>query len=171
MEEVLKELKSISKALNDSSDSLTSTLTEINDEINKLNLGIEVWLERSPLFPGRRKVPEDSSTPYANTVEEGALILGYARTPEGWGLAVKEVDFQEGGYEGDSKSPLREPHEKKVVPLLKTTRTVRAAAIRLIPSVLKALKKEGNRLLKEIQQRQNIRLKMAKKLAKDLKHP
>jgi hypothetical protein len=56
-------------------------------------------------------------------------------------LAVKEVGFHEGGYEGDSKSPLREPLGKKVVPMLKTTHTVRATAIRLIPSVLKALKK------------------------------
>ncbi|HVP79322.1 MAG TPA: hypothetical protein VMV04_15665 [Thermodesulfobacteriota bacterium] len=56
------------------------------------------------------------------------------------------------------------------MPLLKTTRTVLAAAIRLIPSLLKALKKEGNRLLKDVQQGQKIRLKVAKKLAKDMKN-
>jgi len=170
MEEVLKELKSISEALNDSSDSLNSTLTEINNEINKLNLGIEVWLERSPLIlVNGKEAPENPPTPNDNTVGEGALILGYARTSEGWGLAVKEVKFQEGFYGRDSKFLLRETHEKKVVSLLKTPRPVRAAAIRLIPFLLKALKKEGYRLLKDVQKAQKIRWKIAKKLAKNNK--
>ena len=169
MEEVLKELKSISEALNNSSDSLNSTLTQINDEINKLNLGIEVWLERSPLILVNGKAPENPPTPNDHTLEEGALILGYARTSEGWGLAVKEAKFQEGFYGRDAKLLLRETHEKKVVPLLKTPRPVRAAAIRLIPFLLKALKKEGYHLLKDVQKAQKIRWKIAKKMAKNNK--
>jgi hypothetical protein len=169
VEEVLKELKSISEALNDSSDSLNATLTEINNEIKKLNLGIEVWLERSPLVLVSGKALENPPMAYDNTVEEGTLILGYARTSEGWGLAVKEVKFQEGFYGRDSKFPLRETHEKKIVPLLKTPRPVRAAAIRLIPFLLKALKKEGYHLLKDVQKAQKIRWKIAKKLAKNNK--
>lgn len=164
MEETLKELKSISKVLNDSSDTLTSTLSEINKEINKLNLGVQIWLEGSPLLPGRRKAPpQNYPTPYVHTIEEGALILGYARTSEGWGLAVKEVDIQEGFFEGDSEYPVRDILEKsKPMPLLKTTRAVRAAAIRLIPLLLQSLKDEGNKLLDDIE--------VAKKLAKNIRN-
>lgn len=164
MEEVLKELKSISEVLNDSSDSLTATLTEINQEINNLNLGIQVWLVDSPLAPGRRRAaPQNYPTPYVHTIEEGASILGYARTSEGWGLAVKKVDFQEGFYEGDSDSPFTDVlEETRPVPLLKATRTVRADAIRLIPSLLERLKHEGNKLLKDIE--------VAKELVKNIKN-
>jgi hypothetical protein len=164
MEEVLKELKSISEVLNDTSDSLTTTLTEINQEINNLNLGIQAWLESSPLISGRRRpAPENYPTPYVHTVEEGALILGYARTTEGWGLAVKEADIQEGFYEGDSDCPFTEALEKtKPMLLLKAARPVRAAAIRLIPLLLQSLKDEGNKLLKDIA--------VAKKLVKNIKN-
>lgn len=157
MEEVLKELKSISQALNDSSDSLTSTLTEINQKINNLNLGVEVWLD-SPLVSGKRRAPsENYPTPFVHTVEEGALLLGYARTSGGWGLAVKEVDFQDGFFEGDSGCPFREVLEKtKPVLLTKATRTVRAAAMRLIPLLLERLKDEGKRLLNDVEVAKNL---------------
>jgi len=164
MEEILKELKSISEALNGSSDSLTSTISQINEEINKLNLGIEVWLWGSPLQQGKRSVVSSSHpTPNVSSLQSGALILGYARTSEGWGLAVQEVDLEEGFYEGDSDYPFTNVLEKgKPMPLLRTTRTVRYAAVRLIPLLLQSLKDKGNNLLKDIT--------VAKELVKNIKN-
>ena len=81
MLENIKELKSVASRLNETSDSLTEALTQINNKLSEMNIGLTVWLPGPPLTS--RSIEKDRATlkdVYSVVIKE---ILGYCKTKTG----------------------------------------------------------------------------------------
>lgn len=160
--EIIKELKTTATHLNNSSDDLTKALTEINEKLNAMNLGITVWLGAGAgglaLSSKVIERPKNAQR-FVESAEEKEL-LGYAKTDRGWGLAVKIVREEYGYFEGDSSCPFTTPIELETKLLLDSSREKRVAAISLLPDLLSMLKESAEKTISDIEQ--------AKKLAAEL---
>lgn len=158
MSEDIKELKSLASRLNASTDALIGTLTQINEKLNALNLGISVWLEGPPL--DSKLVEKPAGTTGDVYCVESKDLLGYAKTKAGWGLAVKSMRIEHGYFEGDRNAPFANPIDLGDKPLLESSRGLRVEAIKLLPELIKLLKEEANRTIGSIEE--------AKKLASEM---
>jgi len=155
MLESLRELKSVSSHLNKASDSLTSTLTQINDNLNKLNLGLTVWLDGPPLSSRLIEPSARYRKQHVYSVEERE-ILGYAKLKNGWGLAVKEVTSIHGYFEGDDNCPFTNDMEGQARPLLDCSRDLRTRSVELLPELFKLLKEKAEHLIENLDKAQSF---------------
>jgi hypothetical protein len=145
----IEDLSELSRKLNKKSDSLNRIISSVNEKLEKMNIGLEVWLEDSPL---------ESSDPEYNDRDENmefpirdVELLGYCRIDGKWMLAVKSArmarDRNNWGQEYDevkSSTQLR--------PLLDTNRTIRTEAMRAIPELIEEIKKEALNALDSIEE-------------------
>ncbi|AXC12707.1 hypothetical protein ACPOL_3420 [Acidisarcina polymorpha] len=140
----LQELIPVAKTLNEESDGINATITDLNRKLSALNIGIEVWID-----------PE----------EAGSFQFGYARIDSGkdqaWELALRHRDsrkakanFEAVIAEGDELMP--GPAES----LLRAARNVRIEALEVVPLILRNLKQVAERNIETI--------KRAKQLASEL---
>lgn len=159
MLENLKKLKIVVSRLNESSDTLTEALTQINDKLNTMNIGLTVWLDGGPSL-STRLIEKPKGTAGDVYTVESKEILGYTKTKIGWGLAVKSIRVEHGYFEGDRNSPFANPIEGEIKPLLDSTRDLRIAAIELLPKIIGLLKDAAEETINSIEQ--------AKKLAAEL---
>lgn len=121
MIDVTTDLKDIASRLNEESDSLTADIQDIQGKLNRLNLGLDVWCERPILIEFR---------------------LGYCKTHEGWGLAVKKVQVRvDSGQEFGMTRP---------EPLLRASRQLRIAAVEELPNLIEVLEERAKFTLKAI---------------------
>lgn len=149
MSDDIKELKSIASRLNESSDALNDSLNQINAQLNKMNIGLTVWLEDPPL-----------SIRSLEDLTDKLVFLGYAKTSNGWGLAVKAITDEHGFYDGDPDSPYTVRTEGAIRPLMKTSRELRVEAIRLLPQLIELVRKRAESAVESIE--------IAKQLAAEL---
>jgi hypothetical protein len=145
----IAELAPIATKLNRKSDQINRTIATINQKLAKMNLGIEVWLD-TPL--SAEKGDEDNvglAKPWQlddNGIRcREAFYLGYGRLGDTWELLAKEV-VEEERTDGTIVT-VGEPRRASV---LKGTRNARLAALEQLPALMDALKAEGGRLLKLI---------------------
>ena len=145
----LKELKAIASRLNESSDALNDSLCQINAKLNKINVGLTVWLEDPPL-----------SMRSFEDLTDKLEFLGYAKTSKGWGLAVKSITDQHGFSEGDPDSPYIDRIEGAIRPPMKTSRDLRVEATKLLPQLIELVRERAESAIEGIEK--------DKKLAADL---
>src|SRR5260370_8156390 len=108
-----------------------------------MNLGVEAWVTlketRMSGTPDR-----DSST---------RTILGYAKTPDGWGFAVQDLRVESGFFEGDESCPWTNEYENEQPKLLlKASRELRILAAERIGDLLKALKSAAEPAIQSVHQ-------------------
>lgn len=148
MVDTIEELTALSRKLNEKSDKLNEVIASINEKLVRLNFGLEVWVENTPIQSGDLSKTDDKGN--ATNPHRDAVLLGYCRTADDkWQLAVKDatlvtlVDHYGNEYVEvqDSVSP---------EPLLKSRRDIRAKAMRLIPMVLDEIKAEASSMLESI---------------------
>jgi hypothetical protein len=138
----ISELAPIAKQLNEQTDQINKTISAINRKLAKLNLGIEIWLDK-PL----------SADPWVEDDNEvrcrDAFYLGYGRLGDTWELLAKEVT-EEIKHDHEGREYIEEFGRDRRASLLKGTRNARLSALEQLPELLDALKAEGERLLKLI---------------------
>lgn len=128
----LQDLKPIAKRLNAVSDDLTAALDTIQQHLNELALGVEVWL----VWRQDQSLTE-IKTDEGYTAEE----LGYGRIGDGWGLVVRTIQYvfvpsADPNWDNSYWEPVDDVEQK---PLLKASRALRVAAVPKIPLLIRAM--------------------------------
>jgi len=141
--DTINELSNLASKLNQKSDTLNKTIEGIEAKLNKLNLGVETWLES---YDRHTVVVGDPTYDEAKGVtSRDETFLGFARFEDGWHLAIKDT-VAEKNADGDFLMA----DVVLVRPLLTAPRNVRIKAMELIPTLLDAIKVEAESLLKAI---------------------
>lgn len=147
--DTINELSDLSIELNQQSDKLSSIISSVNSKLGKLNLGIEVWLERNPLEAEGYRDTHDDEGHRIDRYRE-VTLLGYCKVEDEWQLAVKAAIFQTetgrwGGEYEETVNPV------SPTSLLKASRNLRSKAMSLLPELLDILKARAVSLLQGIE--------------------
>jgi hypothetical protein len=157
----LKDLEPLSKRLNAASNELNQTLQTIQDRLNALGIGLEVWVSVHPLAESDyRDVLDDNSEP-TRFREFVRQELGYGRLGDGWALLVRSRRYVEGPNEFNVKDTEVYEDDTDPRPLLKASRELRVAAVPLLPKLVEAIEREAKVVIERVEQ--------AKKIADSLK--
>lgn len=144
----VSELARLAEALNEETDSFTESLSRLERQLRQLNLGIECWV---PMLEVARSGSPAGRETYIRT------LLGYAKTEEGWGFAIKEVRVERGYYQADLDCPYENEYDEgQPKPLLKSSRQLRLQAARRLGELLDALKNTGESFLSSIQEARKL---------------
>ena len=139
----LAELSRLAEILNKETDTYTQSLTQLENKLNKLNLGIEAWVPLS----------ESASSGSVDRQSQIRTLLGYAKTSEGWGFAIEDVRIERGYFEGDINCPWENHFEENPARLLlKSSRELRIKAASKIEELLEALKGRAEEVLPTLRQ-------------------
>jgi len=158
---LLAELSASAKKLNRESDSLNDLIERLEATLQKINVGIEVWLDDAPLESetSEDEAPNDHELElYEKEIEERQL--GFTKLNSGWRLAVRTATYK---YEHDgfghivnNSLTLRQlAHE---VELASCSRDLRINALKRFPQLVAKMKQEADTALEAIER--------AKKFAK-----
>jgi hypothetical protein len=143
----LAELSALASVLNKETDAYVQSLTDLEKKINRLNLGIEAWIVL--VESGA------SGTPNRETTQR--TLLGYAKTEEGWGFAVKEKRVERGYWQDDPDCPWENEYDNGPAKfLLKSSRELRIRAAARIEDLLKALIGRTNEVIPELKKAQEL---------------
>jgi hypothetical protein len=129
----LTKLLQNAKQLNKVSDEVNLELKNLEDTLNKANIGLTFWFETRPLH-------QSDTTGDLSSSEYTSDVLGYTRIGGSWCLAVKRLQQVSGYFEGDMSCPftnvfvITEPES-----LLKASRDLRLKALQIMPEFLTAL--------------------------------
>jgi hypothetical protein len=166
MTATLSELSKLSKQLNEDSKRVNDLITQANNALESMNLGVETWLKQM-LWRGEYFAPvpdwapvqgsyadnlgsdEDTGTATARNFK--AVQLGYAKTENGYQVAVRSVTIEE--Y-GESAERIVNPGDPQ--PLIKASRNLRIDALALLPQLTDAIKDRVQGLLSNIEKAKNI---------------
>lgn len=148
----LKDLAALSPRINAATNELNQALGDIQEELNKLALGVEVWLHRQPLT-SEDLDPDDQQQDGADRCWQ-TEELGYGRYGDGWGLLVRTVNHHEAG-DTDGHIEI----ERKF--LTRSARALRVGAVGLIPALVDTIKAEAENVITAVEK--------AKQIAKSLK--
>jgi hypothetical protein len=127
------ELSSIATDLNAVSDAFGKAVSDIDEGLKKLNLGVTAWVRVDSSYGNDR--PEDRTY----RIEE----IGYAKINGKWGIALRTRS-------GDEAYP-EEADRVDDVPFNEAPRASRLKAIEKIPELLKKLSEEAAKVTKELQ--------------------
>lgn len=143
----LAELSRLAATLNQETDTYTKSLGELEKKLTLMNLGVEVWL---PL-------KENSATGTPDRDVSIQTFLGYAKTDEGWGFAVKRMRVEAGFYENDRDCPWQNTYEEEPPKLLlKASRELRIEAAKKIEALLEALTEKAQELVPTLQKARGL---------------
>ena len=157
----LKDLEPLSKRLNTASDELSQTLQTIQDRVNALGIGLEVWVTDPPLNESEWRDILDRDTEPTGAREFSTAELGYSRSGEGWALLVRYRRHVEGPNEYGTPTLETYDDNMPVIPLLRAAREIRVAAVKVIPTLIEALEAQARSVIERVEQ--------AKKIADSLK--
>jgi hypothetical protein len=149
----LKDLEPLAQRLKAAQDDLNQALQTIQDRLNALGIGVEVWLEEELDSTDWRSVSNTSR-------EYTASQLGYGRVGDGWALLVRTrrivetLDPSGGGYE-DAITDTYDGNDS-AKPLLRASRAVRANAVPLIPRLVEAIEREATKLIARVEEARKI---------------
>ncbi len=156
----LKDLEPLSKRLNAASDELTQALQTVQERLNALGIGVEIWLAESVTESAWSDVLDSREEPTGER-QYVATELGYGRHGDGWALLVRNRRYVEGTDDRGFATTTAYDDEQRETALLKASRAVRVAAVPLIPKLLDEIKAEAEHVISTVEQ--------AKKIADSLK--
>lgn len=128
-----RELTSVASALNEISDALGRAVSDIDEGLKRLNLGVSVWVH---IYYDPSDLPED---PYYRIDE-----LGYAKVGGKWGTALRTTI-------GNELTRTDEDDTVETYLFNEAPRALRLKAIDKIPALLKALTDESAKVTKELE--------------------
>ena len=158
MKEV-NELKTIAEALNTESDALLQeTIKTIEEKVNLLNIGLELWLM------GEEDVMRGNFDEPITQEQDGAwwkcFVLGYFKFTDGWSLAMSEArvrlireDESESDLDPGDMVIRRLGTERE---LLKAPRSIRVQAAKLLPKLIGVIKGEAEDAREAIREARRI---------------
>jgi hypothetical protein len=147
----LAELSHLAQVLNKETDAYSEALSQLENKLKKMNLGIEAWVNLAE--------SSVSGNPMRSTFWR--TMLGFAKTSDGWGFAVKQVRVESGFYENDESCPW-ENHYDESEPklLLKASREQRIIAAQRMEYLLKELTGQARATISFLQQARYMADKM-----------
>jgi len=134
----VSELSGIAQQLNSESDDLSQSISQLNDQLASLKLGLEFWWDEEPIADTGLEYDSFYSPPEKSRTSS---FLGYGKIEDKWQLALKTTV---GKFEWDNKA-----QEEKVIkeswydPLTKASRDVRLEAALQFDDFLVALKEHA----------------------------
>jgi hypothetical protein len=131
VEAAYQQLSSAAADLNDVSDKLTACVADLDGALQKLNLGLSVWVNVSCW---------DSEETYDFCSKD----LGYAKIGGKWGIALRTV-------QGNRTEPDREDVEKWL--FHEAPRALRLSAVEYLPGLLERLSKEAAKSTAQIKEK------------------
>jgi hypothetical protein len=141
--EPLVSLSRLAEKLNQTTDSYTQSMIVVEKQLREMNIGVETWLEISETAKAGSPDRETSLR----------KLLGYAKLPEGWSLAVKTVRVERGYWQNDPASPWENVYEEDPPkPLLKASRELRIEAAQHVPKLLENLETRVVELIRAVQE-------------------
>lgn len=145
--EQLAQLSSLAAVLNQETDSYTKSLTELEKKLNKLNLGVEAWVVLTQFgpegYPGRDSYKK--------------ILLGYAKTDDGWGFAIQDMRVERGLYHDDPECPWQNDYQEGPPKLLlKSSRELRIKAAERLEELLNFLVERANEVLPTLQKAKQV---------------
>ncbi len=161
----LDDLSNLAKTLNEQSDEINTILADFERKLDKMNLGIEVWLNPGTLAKDGGKCADFhrwslTETPRTEITEY--VVLGYGRVfgpgpgPSGktepgprHGLLVRKEQWR--GVQDDSEDIFDMVWVGPPRRLLKESRELRVKALEVLDRLLEELEKEGKRLISSIE--------------------
>jgi len=152
----LQDLEPLAKRLNAATESLNTALQSIQDRLNALGIGVEVWLKDTPIEESDWREILDRDQEPTNGREFTAEELGYGRLGDGWALLVRTRRYVEGpGLNGILTTEAYDDGDE-VKPLLRASRKARLAAVPLIPKLVDLVKTKAEAALKAVEAAQKI---------------
>jgi hypothetical protein len=154
----LKDLSTLSEHLNTVTDELNTALKDVETRLNKLSLGVEAWVTKKPL---QEECHESGTNTHGEpTRGRTATELGYAKLSDGWALAVRNVWYgQLLEPTGTGSWEWYDTGEQSVYgakPLLRASRSLRAAAVDRIPDLIDALHQAGTKMAEAVEKARKI---------------
>jgi hypothetical protein len=152
----IKDLAALARKLNANTDALNQSLEEIQNKLNALGLGIEVWLGQSLHQSDMDDVLDEREVPTGER-EYYADELGYGRHGDKWALLVRNRRT----VIAPADDP-RDPDVRTVFgptdqqPLLNASRKLRIAAVDLIPALVEGLKAAAASALASIEKAKKL---------------
>jgi hypothetical protein len=141
--ETFVSLSRLAQKLNQTTDSYTQSLTDVEKQLREMNIGVEAWIEISETVK--------SGTPDRETSLR--KMLGYSRVTDGWSLAVKTVRVERGCQENDPNNLWENIYEEEAPkPLLKASRDVRIEAAEHVPVLLAAIEGRVAQLIQSVEE-------------------
>ena len=132
VDRALEALESHAGRLNRVSDEANEKLVEIENRIVKMNIGMEYWYS-----PAVKRDDATGTFSREGTSEELIQVLGFARVAGRWCLAIKPIRLVKGYFQGDENCPFEDQYAGgDIVPLLKTSRDLRVAALLVLEDFL-----------------------------------
>jgi hypothetical protein len=140
----LEQLSRLAQTLNKETDAYTESLAQLEGRLRQISLGVEAWV--------RLEAP--------NSDDKIVTMLGYAKTPEGWGFAIQDARVERGFFEGNQDCPW-ENHYNLGDPrlLLKSSRELRILAASRMEELLAALEASANNAVAALQKAQQLAAK------------
>ncbi len=151
----LKDLAPLAQQLNAATDSLNEALGAIEDALNRLAIGLEVWVATPLVESEWRNVLNRQEKPTGER-ERDVQELGYGRTGDGWALLVRGRREKETWNESGARVLEWFDDGRDTKPLLRAARSLRLGAVRLIPQLLDAMKAEAERSIKAVEEARRI---------------
>ena len=150
---LLAELSASAKKLNRESDSLNDLIERLEATLQKINVGIEVWLDDAPLESetSEDEAPNDHELElYEKEIEERQL--GFTKLNSGWRLAVRTVtDKYLHDRFGNIETNSRQLRTADEVELASCSRDLRINALKRFPQLVAKLKQEADTALEAIE--------------------
>lgn len=157
----LSDLEPLAKRLNAASDELNQALQTIQDKLNALGVGVEVWLDKPINESAWREIRDRDGEP-THAREYDTAELGYGRLGEGWALLVRRRRFvEEPNQFGVLEQTPYDDGPGETKPLLRAARAVRIKAVSLIPDLIAMLQREAQEAIESVER--------AKRIAESLK--
>jgi len=151
----LKDLEPLSKRLNTATDELNISLKTIEEYLQRLGIGLEVW--GGTIAESAWSDVLDAQEEPTGKREYTETELGFGRFGDSWVLLVRTRRIVE------DSAGVRDVYEgKTLMPLLRSSRAVRVAAVGAIPKLIDAIEEHAKGVIKSVEH--------AKKIADSLNH-
>lgn len=139
----LDELAPLGAELKKASDTFRNSLKEVEEELAKLNLGLEVEYNR-PIVEGEVREEQDEQGTVTRKVKR-LVFLGYGtNTGSGWGLQARHYRIV---FMPDDQM---EYVQERVRTLVNSPPAIRMAAAEHLPGLLQALQEEASKRLESL---------------------
>lgn len=141
LNEAVGRLEFLAKELNDKTDDLNEIFLEIEERLQKAQVGVTYWLDQRIVS---RSGKRDGCY--------SGWVIGYARIGSEWRLAAKPVAVREGLYDNDPDCPYTDVDDAgEPMPLAKASRAVRVEAAEHLEELITWIAEKVSRFIRNIE--------------------
>lgn len=154
--DLLARFESEAAKLNTKSDSINEILKSVEERLVKANAGVEAWVENISWTDFDNLLDADwTSDAQSDLRTLTQCQLGFAKVPgDGWRLAVRQVEYQQSGWDPDGEPEVRPMLVISVGALLQAQRAFRIKALALLPLLLESLSQNSSAQVATIEEAQ-----------------